>query len=548
MASSQRIVAIKVAKLLREVEAGHFAVPKLQRAFVWNGEKAAVLLDSILRGLPIGVVTVWNARQRNSHQLPNTLHILPQPSESLETVKFVLDGQQRLSVLFHLARGGVQHNARRQTVDFGRVVLRLRPEPGERLVEYRKPTPGVLVPIHEILRPGWRTRIDGLKARDLKYAQSVRERLLNYKVALTIFEGQDLEEARELFIRINSSGTPLASADRAFARAQRIDLRAKATALRNQLGENFAGITNETILQVLAFASEVQDIGARAQDQAVRQWEKRAERSGGSKEFDRVWKRVERGIKNAVDYLQSEFGVRSDAILPSQYMVATLAQLFADSSTVPAHARREIRAWFWATALGQRYSGRGFRPNVVRDAEVFRDLGAGKAVRFKKFDRIPASDIRRASYGVRSSITDAFVLLLAQRKPQDLLDGRDILLENQLSASSKTHRHHFFPRAFLNRKHVLPRDVNSILNLCLVRANTNATVGHQAPWRYLEAAAEKRWYRKMLKRSLLPDVFGEEYDEFQPANSYRLFLAQRLELVMGAFESKAGRPLFAAES
>lgn len=544
MIATQRVRAVSVEKLLREVEAGHYAVPKLQRAFVWNGEKAAMLLDSILRGLPVGVVTVWNARRRNSHQLPNTLHILPQPSDALETVKFILDGQQRLSVLYHLARGGVQHNARRQAVDFGRVVLRLKPEVGERLVEYRKPAAGAFFPVHELLRAGWRSRIHGLKARDREYAQSVRRQILAYKVALTIFEGQDLEEARELFIRINSSGTPLASADRAFARAQRIDLRAKTTALRDQLGAYFAGITNETILQVLAFASEIWDIGARAQDQAVRKWEKRAEAIGGSKEFDRVWRRVESGVKNAVDYLQAEFGVRTDAILPSQYMLVTLAQLFAERSTMPSQARREVRAWFWATALGQRYSGRGFRPNVVRDAQVFQKLGLGRAAKFGKFERIPASDIKRALYGVRSSITDAFILMLAHREPQDLLDGRGILLEHQLSASSKTHRHHFFPRSFLARKRVHPRDVNSILNLCLVRANTNASVGGQSPWRYLEPTVEKRWYRKMLRRSLLPDIFSGQYDEFQPENSYRMFLVERLELVTAAFEARAGRPLF----
>jgi hypothetical protein len=46
---------IKVAKLLNDVNEGRFAIPKLQREFVWDGKKAAKLLDSILSGMPIGV-------------------------------------------------------------------------------------------------------------------------------------------------------------------------------------------------------------------------------------------------------------------------------------------------------------------------------------------------------------------------------------------------------------------------------------------------------------------------------------------------------------
>ena len=41
----------RVSALLRDVDAGKFAIPHLQREFVWDGPKAAKLLDSILRGM-----------------------------------------------------------------------------------------------------------------------------------------------------------------------------------------------------------------------------------------------------------------------------------------------------------------------------------------------------------------------------------------------------------------------------------------------------------------------------------------------------------------
>ncbi len=46
--------SVPVGRLYNYLDGGKFAVPKLQRAFVWNGNKAAKLLDSIYRGMPIG--------------------------------------------------------------------------------------------------------------------------------------------------------------------------------------------------------------------------------------------------------------------------------------------------------------------------------------------------------------------------------------------------------------------------------------------------------------------------------------------------------------
>src|SRR6266550_2325962 len=91
--------SIEVKDLRRQLDEGRFAVPKLQRAFVWNGRKAAMLLDSIYRAMPIGSLTIWDTSKRNKNLLRHTLHILPQ-FKGHKRVWFVLDGQQRLSVLY----------------------------------------------------------------------------------------------------------------------------------------------------------------------------------------------------------------------------------------------------------------------------------------------------------------------------------------------------------------------------------------------------------------------------------------------------------------
>ena len=118
----------KVAKLLRDVDAGQFAIPKLQREFVWDGPKAAKLLDSILRAMPIGVILIWDTPKSQRLHLREKYHVLPPFNHSNPSVWFLIDGQQRVSVLHHVRLGDQLKNARRQGIDFSRVVLSLKQE------------------------------------------------------------------------------------------------------------------------------------------------------------------------------------------------------------------------------------------------------------------------------------------------------------------------------------------------------------------------------------------------------------------------------------
>jgi len=48
-----------VARLRRYLLEKRFAIPKLQRNFVWSAGDAAKLLDSIYRDMPIGSLILW---------------------------------------------------------------------------------------------------------------------------------------------------------------------------------------------------------------------------------------------------------------------------------------------------------------------------------------------------------------------------------------------------------------------------------------------------------------------------------------------------------
>ena len=50
---------ISIQDLIKALENGEYRVPRFQRDYVWDVKKAANLVDSILRGYPIGSVILW---------------------------------------------------------------------------------------------------------------------------------------------------------------------------------------------------------------------------------------------------------------------------------------------------------------------------------------------------------------------------------------------------------------------------------------------------------------------------------------------------------
>jgi uncharacterized protein with ParB-like and HNH nuclease domain len=117
------IEAFRLKRLRALIDGGIFAVPELQREFVWNARKACDLLHSIHSNYPIGTILVWKTGRRNEGQLRKQLHILPHFNPANRDIYFLIDGQQRLSVLWHLLRGQAASvtNSARKEVNFGAV-------------------------------------------------------------------------------------------------------------------------------------------------------------------------------------------------------------------------------------------------------------------------------------------------------------------------------------------------------------------------------------------------------------------------------------------
>lgn len=542
--------AHSIKNLHRKLDAGQFALPKLQRTFVWDGPKAAKLLDSVYRQMPVGGLVVWDSSRKNRELLRVSGGLLPAYAPHNERVWFLLDGQQRLSVLHRIRVGDVVQNGRRKGVDFHRVVFRVTDGNDESRFAYRLPVNQQWVPLETVLASNWRTRLQGLTKGQLNRVKECRSRVLLYKLPITRVSTDDLDHARELFLRINSTGTPVGPADKAFARASEFDLRERAETAWSSLPSHFQGLSHEVMLQTRALIDGIEDVGERAMEQVAVLWNQKlqADRARAGNEFARTWLRQQQAMQRAIDFLYANFEVRHHNLLPSRYMVTTLALYFYQYPKRPTpFDAAQLKAWFWATALGQRYSGRGYRTNILKDASYLMKLGAEHTGEFKMDEWIEPSEILRASYGQRSSVSDAFWCLLLRRRPRSLLDGQELELDKLASAANAKHKHHFFPRALLKRWGVSNARINSVLNLCLIPADENCGFGAKHPSTYLSPYKNERFFPRALRSHLLPDL-REFEGRLAGPDLFREFLRLRQQSVLAAFEQEAGIRLFSRET
>ena len=134
-------------------------------------------------------------------------------------------------------------------------------------------------------------------------------------------------------------------------------------------------------------------------------------------------------------------------------MLTTLTLFFFHSNGQrPSHAAKLLlQRWFWATAVGARYSGRGYRPNLLGDALFARDLGSRGTAKLQLKVKVPIHALRQTEYSRPGPLSNAFFCLLRSMKPRFLEDGTAIPLGEISSRRNRNDKHHIFPRGLLVR-------------------------------------------------------------------------------------------------
>lgn len=90
----------KLKSIIDEIETGKLGLPELQRGYVWKAQKVRDLLDSMLKGYPIGYLMIWDSSDPQNKVknigTDNKPHSIPKG--------LIIDGQQRMTSLYAVMR------------------------------------------------------------------------------------------------------------------------------------------------------------------------------------------------------------------------------------------------------------------------------------------------------------------------------------------------------------------------------------------------------------------------------------------------------------
>jgi hypothetical protein len=501
--------------------------------------------------MPVGVLMIWETPRSQRLHLRQRYHVLPAFNPRNAKVWFLIDGQQRVSVLYHVRQGDRIRNAKRQDIDFSRVVFALNQQEDGQQIRYRRPTDGEYVSLSSVLHPQWKQKLNGLGPRKLARLRTCRDRIFRYDL-YTMFTRGNLTDIREVFLRINTQGMKVTTADAIFSQAEALDLRDFVHAAREHLDESFNDIPDQPILFALAAIRGASEARGRALESVVRRLNREAAESPRARRsLAKDWNRLGPCFGKAVDYLRGEFAVVSREYLASDYILSILAYFFFCNRHGPNQGQKEqIRKWFWATSVGSRYSGRDFNRCVPDDLKFFKSLASNPRRRFQYEPQTERSDVWRAQFASRTAITSAVYCMLLRRRPVHFLDKglNEIPIERYSTRANRKDRHHIFPRQVLANEGIPAKHYNSIVNACLLVAEENQKIGSKRPRHYFGAmnATGYRLNRKMARHLIPCDTESGIWDR-NLKRGFGRFLSARTSLICTALEEQAGIRLFRTE-
>ena len=547
---SNTVKSYSVRQLWALCEDAVFAVPEVQREFVWDPQRASNLLDSIVKQLPIGCLLVWRTSADRKHMLRHAQEILPPHNSRNKDIWFLIDGQQRLSVLYRAKHGHEVRNDQGRTLNFSKLCYSFDKRSECRFQFVRKPTEKLHVPVVDLLSPQWRRKLRLLPQAKLKEVSKARAHICDYSIPVIFVETNDVEEVREVFLRINSGGLRISKADKAFSKAARLDLRRLVKEVRATLPAGFNEIDPRIIQAAMALIMGQKETSSKAVESVLAKLEREEIENGRvSAKFTREWKNISLCIQKAVDYLLHSLDLPNASFLPSDLMIPVLAYFFHANNRAQPSARQkgEIRKWFWATGVGRRYAGRGYYANIRLDIGFFERLGKRRQGNFTLTDKIPADEIRRADYAASGSLGAALFLLLAHRGPRYLENGETMPLGETAALANRKDKHHIFPRALLVRNGVTNREANSLTNICYLVAEENQSIGSKKPCDYLESFRRYRHFGAVMRGHLIPHHRSSALWSRNVKVAYRRFQKERLGLLCAEFNRVAGMKLFRKE-
>lgn len=508
--------------LIANIEQGQIKIPQFQRKFVWSIEETAGLIDSILKGYPIGTFIIWETNDRlrsirniGNFQFPDT------PDGN--TIQYVLDGQQRMTSLYVALRGAKLKDDNGQITDYSEIYVNLTAKSGDPLVLTDKTgyQNAQIIRFVDLLNGSLSLLLSKYKDY-IDEIDAYRKAVQTYQFSKIDVKNAPIEVATEIFTRINIGGKPLTlfeiMAAKTYDEAKKFDLSEKYdTLVENLSNVDYDTISSSTVLQAVSVC-------------LVKECTRKSILNLEKQKFIDIWPQVESAFESAVDYLRSFYKIPVSQLLPYDALLVPFTYYFFHHKDIPAGLQQDLlQDYFWRCVLTSRFSSAAETKLTQDVKQIDKILNDEQPVYDVPID-VSAEFIRNHGYfSAGSAFIKGMLCLLAYQQPVSFQNNGIVHIANDwLKQANSKNYHHFFPKAYMRKVHPEVEDwlVNHIGNITIVDDFLNKrSIRDRAPSKYIsEYMAKNADLEKALNSHLISTVpgWGVLEDEYQTFFQNRL--------------------------
>lgn len=545
-----------VEELVGMIERGELRLPEMQRRYVWRSTRVRDLLDSLYRGYPSGAILLWETDEA----VPLQEFAVQQQASPYNSTRLLLDGQQRLTSLSAVIRGeAVSVRGRRRPIEllfnlehpdqlalvtevdedgddgdeqddliddetdssedelqnrFNRMTFVVSTRKLEQLPQWVKVTEVFKADSDaQFLRRAGVTNFED--PRYEKYSQRLARLrgIRKYVYRMDVLERRlSYDEVTEIFVRVNSLGAKLRSSDLALA----------------QITAKWRG----ALKTFQAFQAECAkigfdlDLGLHLKNLvAFATGQSRFLTVGGLpiERLQSAWNGCVPGMEFALNFLRSNAGIDTPALLSSPFLLVTLGYYgHKRNYHLDAHEAARLRYWVLAANAKGRYSRGSSETLLDQDLATLRDGGGVGELIDRLRLQVGRLDVLPEELEGRNQRSALFKTMFLAFRAADAKDWRSNL-SIALDHSGVHHRlqfHHIFPKAVLKSSYS-SREADDIANLAFIGGRTNRQISDKAPSMYFAPLIEKSGTAAFEAQCIPTDPALLE------VNSYREFLVAR---------------------
>ncbi len=465
---------MKISTVLDHIDSGHIALPEFQRGYVWSRDQVRGLFDSLYQRHPVGGLLVWVTESKTAVYRGDSPLVAG-------VVKLLLDGQQRMTSLYGVARGQPPKFFDGNVKAFTDLYFNLATETFAFYQPIKMKGEPFWVDVTQLLKNGFEGLGELLQTPALMpYIKRLSRLLSIMDIELHIEEitGTDktLEVVVDIFNRVNSGGTKLSKGDLALARicADWPEARDTMKAKIRKWAEAGYSFSLDWLLRsvntVLTGEAKFQFL----QDKSA-------------EHIQQALDRASRQIDACLNMISGRLGLDHDRVLFGRFAIPVMVRyLDQHPGQLSEKERDKLLFWFVQAGMRGRFSG-STESYIDKDLAAISGEDSGLDTLLEQL-RLWRGSLRvEPGHFTGWSLGDRFypILYLITRIGEARDWGTGLALKaTLLGRMNQLEVHHIFPKSQLyKRKHQRP-EVNALANFCFQTKETNLNISNRLPQDY----------------------------------------------------------------